>query len=304
MKLALGTVQFGLDYGISNSQGQVNATEVSNILRHAASLGIDTLDCAGAYGDSEQILGELLHVSHNDDKFRIVSKIPALTNSQDSIIEYFNQSLLHLQTDRIDALLFHQANNLLIHPKKEQLFQQLKTLKKQQLIKRIGVSVYNPKQLTSISQQYPVDLMQVPLNIFDQRFISKDIIELCHQKNIKIHVRSLFLQGLLFIEQDRLANYFTPYKDKLSDFIELAKYLDCSKLTLALAIVAQDLPYSITVKTNDIIEKIVVGVCSTQQLTEVVDAYQQAKKLSISSDELMALADQRLGFINPSLWKP
>lgn len=303
MKLALGTVQFGLDYGISNSKGQVDALEVSDILKQAINLGIDTLDCAGAYGNSEQILGRLLHSSDYESKFNIISKIPALTNSQDSISTYFHQSLMHLKVDRIDALLFHQADNLLTHPKKEQLFQQLQTLKTQQLINRIGVSVYSPAQFISIGKQYSVDLIQMPLNIFDQRFISREILDLCQKKNIKLHARSLFLQGLLFLEQDKITNYFAPYKDKLIAFAELAKYLGCSKLSLALSIVAQELPNSLAVKTSDIIEKVVVGVCSTQQLTEIVNAYQQAKKLSVSTTELQALADQRLGFINPSLWK-
>lgn len=307
MKLALGTVQFGLDYGISNHHGQVDKAQVADILVLAECLGIDTLDCAGAYGNSEQIIGELLTSSPQQSNFNLVSKIPALSRGQSSIAEYFSQSLINLQTDTIDTLLFHHADNLLSHPNRAEFFQQLQKLKKQQRVKRIGASLYSPAQLMSLSEQYAIDVAQVPLNIFDQRFIADEIINLCAKKNIKLHVRSLFLQGLLFIKANNLPHYFSPYQDKLNAFSELAKHLGCSKLTLALAIVAQDLPPLLTskalaLKTYDVIEKVVVGVCSTEQLTEVVSAYQQAKNLPVSTEELSMLADQRLEFINPSLW--
>ena len=319
MKLALGTVQFGLDYGISNKQGQVSKNQVKDILLQAQALGIDTLDCAGAYGNSEKVLGEVFKKAPSNLQFNIVSKIPALTNEQSLINKFFSRSLNHLQCDKIDTLLFHHAENLLNHPQRHHLFQQLQSLKSQGKVNRIGVSVYNPEQLKVIASQYPIDLAQVPMNIFDQRFLSTDIIQLCQQKNIKLHVRSLFLQGLLLIEQDKLPAYFAPYQEKLKVFTELAKYLSCSKLTLALAIVAQDL-LSLKVKSEvdietkalnkqsnipkqgDLIEKVVVGVCSATQLTEIVNAYTKAKELLLSPEALLSLADERLGLINPSLW--
>jgi len=317
MKLALGTVQFGLDYGISNKQGQVDKDQVADILKLALSLGIDTLDCAGAYGNSEQVLGELFKGYLFKDKclkrsFNIVSKIPALTHEQRSINEFFSKTLSHLHQERIDTLLFHHADNLLNHPKKHHLFEQLQRLKAQGKVNRIGVSVYSPKQLKEIVSTYPIDLVQAPLNVFDQRFISTDILKTCQKHNVKLHVRSLFLQGLLFIEQGELPYYFSPYKEKLNAFTELAHYLNCSKLTLALAIVAQELPYfklenKVETKIDnnaetDIIEKVVVGVCSTKQLSAIVNAYQQAKELPLSRQELLNLADNRIGLINPSIW--
>lgn len=293
MKLALGTAQFGLNYGISNSQGQVSHSQVKDILERALSLGINTLDCAGCYGNSEKVLGEL----PKSCNFNIISKIPALTNNETSINKYLQRSLMHLQRDKIDVLLFHQANNLITHPKKKQLFKQLQTLKSQNVVKKIGVSVYSPEQLQTVSDNFSIEVAQVPINIFDQRFISKNIINLCQEKQIKLHARSLFLQGLIFIEQERLANYFTPFKDKLNAFSLLAKHLNCSTLSLALAIVAQD-----SFSYNNVIEQLVIGVCNVEQLTEIVDAYSQATTLNISKNELLTLADNRVEFINPSLW--
>lgn len=318
MKLALGTVQFGLDYGISNKQGQVDKAQVTDILNLAMSLGIDTLDCAGAYGNSEQVIGEVFEQLPSNQQFNIVSKIPALTHEQHSINEFFSTSLQNLHRDKIDTLLFHHAENLLNHPQRHHLFQQLQRVKSQGKVNRIGVSVYDPEQLKVIAAQYPIELAQVPMNVFDQRFTSTDVIQFCQQRSIKLHVRSLFLQGLLFIEQGQLPHYFIPYQEKLNAFSMLAEHLNCSRLALALAIVAQDLPYlkvksetESGIKSNkldnvpkqdDIIEKVVVGVCSATQLTEIINAYHQAKKLPISTQELLSLDDHRLGLINPSLW--
>jgi aryl-alcohol dehydrogenase-like predicted oxidoreductase len=314
MKLALGTAQFGLDYGISNKQGQVDKNQIAEILTLATCLGIDTLDCAGAYGNSEKVLGEIFAQSPQKKHFTLVGKIPALSAEQKQINHFFDSSLQHLQRDKIETLLFHHADNLLNHPKKEQLFQQLQSIKMQGKVNRIGVSVYSPEQLKAIIQHYPIDIAQVPLNIFDQRFISAEILTLCQQSNLKLHVRSLFLQGLLLIEQDKLPTYFAPYQAKLLAFETQAKRLNCSRLCLALAVVTQDIPFfdakshddehqpDITVKQNDFIEKVIVGVCSSTQLAEVVKAYQQAQELPVSRQELLTLADERLGFINPSLW--
>ena len=311
MKIALGTAQFGLNYGISNKHGQVDKTQVADILNIAVGLGIDTLDCAGAYGNSEQVLGLLLEQYSSQKSFNIVSKIPELSPEQCSIYPFFDKTLKHLKQDKIATLLFHHADNLLHHPKKEQLFQQLQTLKVAKKINRIGVSVYNPEQLKAVALHYPIELAQVPMNVFDQRFISADIIELCQQKQIKLHVRSLFLQGLLLIEEDKLDPYFLPYKEKFLAFTRLAKYFGCSTLTLALSIVAQELPATLhrrnkeehTVTPHNIIEKVVIGVCSSKQLSQVVNAYQQAQNLAIAAQELLSLADDNLKLINPSLWK-
>jgi len=295
MKLALGTVQFGLDYGISNKQGQVSKRQIKEILAKAFSFGISTLDCAAAYGNSEQIIGQLIPNSN----FNIITKIPPLEHEQGSIFDYFNQSLQKLQQQQLYGLLLHRADDLIIHPKRKQFFQQLQVLKKQKLTNKIGASLYNPTQLHDIAKYFPIDFAQVPINVFDQRFLSADIINLCKKKQIKLHARSLFLQGLIFFHERDLPQYFTPFKSKLTEFTLLAKHLACSELTLALAIVAQE-----SHNNNHVIDKLIIGVCSCQELNELVQAYEHAKILAVNIEQLSKLADQRLAFINPSYWPP
>ncbi len=296
MKLALGTVQFGLDYGVSNSQGKVDKSQVKDILEKALALGINTLDCAGAYGDSEKTLGKLIA---NSD-FKLITKIPNLSDTETSITKHFQQSLHNLKRISVQTLLFHHADNLIKHPYKIELFQQLEQLKTDRLINEIGVSIYTPEQLKNIGQQFKIDVAQVPINIFDQRFMSPNIINFCLEKNIKLHARSIFLQGLLLLDRNKTPEYFSPFKNKLNDFSCLAKKLACNKLTLALAILAQN-SHEHSYSSN-VIEHIVVGVCNSNQLSEIVDAYEQAQKLMINYEDLTVLADPRLELINPSLW--
>lgn len=293
MKLALGTAQFGLDYGISNRQGQVSKAQIKEILDQAFTLGISTLDCAAMYGDSEQVLGQLIPNSN----FEIITKIPPLAHEQESLLDYFNHSLKRLQQQQLHGLLLHRADDLITHPKRQQFFQQLQKLKKQKLINNIGASLYNPGQLHDIAQHFPIDFAQVPINIFDQRFLAPDIGNLCREKKIKLHARSLFLQGLIFFQEHDLPQYFFPFKSKLTAFIRLAKRLNCSILTLALALVAQN-----SQGVNNIVDKLIIGVCNCQELNELVQAYQHAKVLAVSTDELYMLTDQRIEFINPTYW--
>lgn len=305
MKLALGTVQFGLNYGISNQQGQVDKAQVAAILAMANELGIETLDCAGAYGNSEKVLGELSADKH----FSIVSKVPELSeitaNKDQAVARYFKKSLADLQANQLDSLLFHQVDDLLIHPNKNDFFQQAVKLKEQNLVRNIGVSLYHPAQLTAIIQNYNIDIAQVPVNIFDQRFLKDELIELCHSKRVKLHARSLLLQGLIFIETEQLPAYFLAFKEKLLNFKTLAKKLACSPLTLALSVLNSPLTSSKDSKValrDQVIEKLVLGVCSTKQLEEVVNCYHEAQKLNITQQELAMLADERIEFINPALW--
>lgn len=288
MKLALGTVQFGLNYGVSNEIGQVGAKEVSSILSAALAYNINTLDCAAAYGTSEQLLGE----QQRSQQFSLVTKITALTHSNNCIAPLLKQSLAKLQRKQVDSVLLHNADDIITHPNRIDVFEQLENLKHQGLTNKIGVSVYSLAQLDYIIKHYDIDIVQLPINCFDQRFLQSNYLEKLASKNIKIHSRSVFLQGLLLMEPISIPRYFLPYQQQLQAFEQLAQNLSCSKITLALAIVAQ----------NPLIERIVVGCCTKAQLDEIVASYQQAKSLDLSQVNLAPFASKEQALINPSLW--
>ena len=308
IKLALGTVQFGLDYGISNQTGKPAVFEIENILNTAYEHGIDTLDTASAYGDSEQVLGKILSktstASTIEPPFNIVTKIPHLSSTTASkktscttpISEYFENSLQHLQTPKIDALMFHNGDDLLTD-KGARYFQQASDLKQQGRVKKIGVSVYQPQQLETIMHSFKLDIVQVPFNCLDQRFAQRAIQNELVKQNIEVHVRSLFLQGLLLMPLENLSHYFQPYLGHIKRFHALCEKLKCQPLTLALALI----------HTQTFIDKAVIGCCSNDQLIQIIKHYQQAKKVvaaltNEALEQLTLLACEDEALINPSLW--
>jgi len=285
MKLALGTAQFGLDYGISNTQGKVCPNEVNKILTLANQENIDTLDTAPAYGDSERILGE----THLTKQFNIISKIPALKSNDTGIEQYIDTSLLQLKTNKLDAVLFHHVDDIISSPLAKNRLAALIKQKEQDKIAKIGISVYKPEQLEFCIKHYPIDIVQLPLNCIDQRFINTNWLNKLADKKIEIHCRSIFLQGLLLMEPGSLPSYFSPFKHYFQRFSDTAKQLKVSKLSLALAIGNQ----------HNGIEKIVVGCCNVKQLSEIISAYTVAKEIN---EDLSSLACENEGLIIPSNW--
>jgi len=285
MKLALGTVQFGLNYGVSNTQGQVCSEEVDRILTFAKQQTITTLDTAPAYGNSEEVLGKTGLIN----QFDIVSKIPALNNSEADIEQYVKTSLQHLNVESLAAVLFHHVDDIISSPYAQSHFDKLVKLKEQGKINKIGVSVYQPEQLDFCIKHYPIDIVQLPLSCIDQRFINTNWLETLAEKNIEVHSRSIFLQGLLLMSLKDLPNYFTPFKKYFQHFSDTAKQLKVSTLSLALAIGDQ----------HDSIDKIVVGCCNVEQLSEIISAYTVAKKIH---EDLSSLACENNNLIIPSNW--
>ena len=184
-RLALGTAQFGLTYGISNTSGQPSISDVGKILMHANNHNIHLLDTAVAYGNSEDVLGDVLS-SHSELSFNIVTKIPDCDVSQ--IQKVVKNSLYRLKSSSIYALLFHNYSHL---SKDYSKWNALEEMRASGSMKKIGVSLYHPYEWHDLqSRGITPDIVQLPLNIFDQRFIPtlKDMKD----HNVEIHVRSVF----------------------------------------------------------------------------------------------------------------
>lgn len=284
MKLGLGTVQFGVDYGISNSSGRTTLNEVEKILKIAKAADINTIDTAAAYGNAEEVLG---HFRLND--FNIVSKIPPIPHDQntyDWAIDKFSQTRSNLAADHIYGLLLHDANDLHKHPIIRRVLTEQKTKEK---VKKIGVSVYNPEQITENILDF-IDLIQIPINIFDQRFIRSSSLERLKSNHIEIHARSTFLQGLLLMSQNAWPAYFNPIKKELTNFHNLANKLNTSPLSLALN-------YVLSIKQ---IDKVIVGVNNAAQLEEIITCIDNVDLKNIDFSEFNVSNEN---FINPSKWR-
>lgn len=263
MKLGIGTVQFGMDYGVSNKNGQVSLEEIKKILQYAQSNNIDTIDTAQAYGKSEEILGKF-----DLSKFRIVTKIfePSL----------FEQSLKNLNVSNVYGLLWHDEDSF-----NESDWEMLQKYKAQNLVEKIGVSVYTPEKLDFIVDNFDIDLVQIPVNILDQRFLK--LLPKLKEKNIEVHSRSTFLQGLLLMNTKDVNPYFNEIKPLLDELPE-------NKLQAAIQFV----------KNNNFIDRIIVGVTSESEIQEIYTNYVKKEATNIDYAKF-SIKDEK--FINPSNWR-
>lgn len=247
-KLVLGTVQFGINYGINNSTGVPDDKQVTSILDYAFKNGINTIDTAIAYGNSEERLGKL-----SENNFQIISKFSGIYNFRDLENELL-KSLSNLRRDKIYGFIFHNAYDLIENPKMWSYLERLKSLKK---IKKIGFSIYNEKELNEILNiGFIPDLVQLPYSILDRRF-EKSLIKL-KQLGVEIHVRSVFLQGLYFKDLNNLPETLLPLRPYLRKLHEICNSFNISISSLALNFVKQ----------NKNIDKIVIGSDSATQLKQ------------------------------------
>lgn len=287
-RLALGTVQFGLAYGVTNTRGQVSLTTAHQILKLATQYGIDMLDTAAAYGQSEAVLGQLEAAKH----FQLVSKTLPLSGQSSglaAVLQSIENSLAKLAVRQpLYGILIHQAHDLRSqHGRK--IYAMLQKMKDAGHIKKIGVSVYSAEELEIICQQFKIDLVQLPHNILDQRLRQSGHLQFLQEQGIEIHIRSAFLQGLL-LENTTLPKHLQELNPALQRFHNRAKELGCSALILALAYLRQ----------QQTISRVLVGVLDTVQLTEICTGWEQAAALPANCADDLSINNEML--LNPAKW--
>lgn len=259
-RLALGTVQFGLSYGVANQGGQVGHQEATKILNCGFAAGLDTLDTAIAYGNSEQRLGEI-----GVERWRIVSKLPPIPDRCADVLswarESVSDSLSRLGVDRLYGLLLHSPQQLL-DVQGPAIYAALQYLKMDGVVEKIGISIYAPQELDELLHRYRFDIVQSPLNIFDQRLIATGWLGLLRQADVEVHVRSVFLQGLLLMDRNNRPRQFDRWAALWSKWDE---WLVQTRLTPLQACLRFALSFPQ-------ISKVIVGVESLHQLDEVLSA--------------------------------
>lgn len=210
-KIGLGTVQWGMRYGVANRVGRPEPAEVAQILRVAREAGIALLDTAQAYGDAESVIGQ---VGKGLQGWKIVTKTAPIKGGdfggqeESMLSDAFHESRRRLDSAKLYGLLAHNAGDLL-SASGHRFWRALQAFKEEELVSKIGVSVYEPDQLGRILDCYPIDLVQLPLNIYDQRFLQSGLLLRTRLAGIEIHVRSIFLQGLLLMPPDQLPEQFS-----------------------------------------------------------------------------------------------
>ena len=285
MRLALGTVQFGLDYGIANQEGQVTRSAAKAMLQLAAENGLDMLDTAIAYGESETCLGEV-----GTQGFKLVTKLPAVPDNCADVSGWVKEqvaaSLSRLGVDAVYGLLLHRPEQLLGTEGKT-LYKTLQGLKETGQVQMIGASIYSPGELAALTPQFRFDLVQAPFNLLDRRLHVSGWLQRLKSEGVEIHARSAFLQGLLLMPQGLLPDKFSPWADLWSKWQDWLAHHTVSAVQACLMF-----PLSFPE-----IDRVVVGADSVNQLKQIITA-----ATSVASVDFPDLHCEAENLINPARW--
>ncbi|MDP8213183.1 MAG: aldo/keto reductase [Candidatus Zapsychrus exili] len=283
-RIALGTVQFGQDYGIANNRGKILEKESYEILNYAKDVGVNCLDTACTYGDSESIIGEFL--LKNKDSFNVVSKLSV--DGDEDLEEIIGNSLKKLNMDSLYGYLLHRFEDFV---EKEWLWNAFEGLKAKGLVSKIGFSLYNTKDLDFIlSKNINFDLIQVPYSIFDRRF--ERYFNILKQKNVEIHVRSVFLQGLFFLDPNSLKGHLPKAKDHLNKIRDISQKNDISISALCLNYALLD----------EYIDKVVIGIDGLDHLRENIKNLNLFDKVCEIKEEIDKLSIEDEDILLPNKW--
>ena len=284
-RLALGTVQFGLPYGIANQAGQVSRAEAKAMLQLASANGMDTLDTAVAYGDSEKCLGEV-----GTQGFKVVTKLPAVPascmNISAWVAQQVNASRLRLGVTEVYGLLLHRSDQLL-GSNGAALYRALQDLKNNGLVQKVGVSIYSPSELDALIKHYRFDLVQAPFNLVDKRLYSSGWLQRLKDDDVEIHTRSAFLQGLLLMSQADIPSKFSPWHS-------LWHIWHSWLATHAIPAVQASLAFPLSFSA---IDRVVIGADSVSQLLQIISATKWPTNIHLPN-----LQCDNENLINPTKW--
>ena len=291
-QLCLGTAQFGLAYGITNAAGQVPEDAVEPLLLQAQEAGICWLDTAQAYGNAEAVLGRQLPAAHG---FRLISKLPAQPQPEftpqdaDAWEQAIHASCQRLGMCGLDALLLHAPADL-AKSGGQHLEAWLLGLRERGVVQRLGVSIYAAEDLDGVNPAL-LDLVQLPLSLFDQRLLLNGTLARLRARGTAIHARSLYLQGLLLTPAAQWPRWVSPEVCSHQQALEaLAEQRGCRLIDLALGFARE----------QQDLEAVVLGVCSVRELLELRQAW--AAISPWQEGEWLTWALQNPGILDPRRW--
>lgn len=295
-KLCLGTVQFGLDYGINNRTGRPEKETVFNILDAAVDGGIRCFDTSAAYGDSELILGEYISSRMMKNNIKIISKLKSykenagLLSPADFVEKEIKASLKSLNMDFIEGYLLHEPMDFY----NKEILLALNECKKKGLVRNTGISVYEAQHALEAVKSGYIDYIQVPYNLLDRRLVDADFFNTAKQFGVTVFARSVLLQGLLLMDENDIPRHLEGVKKHLKVLDRIAGKYNLSRFEAAVLFSYE----------TDGVDFVVFGVDNQKQLTEYLALFNKR----IDTGEL--IEDLNRGFsdvdeyiISPNLWK-
>ena len=291
LHFGIGTAQFGMDYGVTNKSGIPLKNEIKKILYFAKKNNISFIDTASLYGNSEKIIGSCME---EKNYFKIITKTLKFENkvikNTDTILlkDTFHDSLKKLKLRNIFGLLVHRPKDLL-KENGELLYLEMLRLKEQKLVQKIGISSYCKSEVNEIIKRFKIDLVQIPINIFNQEMLKNNFLKKLKSMNIEIHARTIFLQGV----------FFENYTSGIKSLRKLDPYLNKLKLVLKkknISVAEAALSFVDQIKEIDVG---IIGVLDTLQLQEVMLLNRKKRKVNF----LKKFSIKNKSLTNPAEWK-
>lgn len=292
--ISLGTVQWGMPYGIANKTGQPNMGEILKILSLASSVGINTLDTARSYGTSESIIGSATRQKNFD--FRVITKLsPNIYSknlSNDEILfntkQSINESLIQLKVHTLDTVLIHRGYHRNVND--GVIWKLLRSLKESGLIRKIGVSAVNPSEALEALYDSSIDVLQIASSLMDRRLLSRNFFEEAANRGIEVHLRSVFLQGVAHLDVSDIPKSLGALIPEILKIKSAAKQMEVEPIDLWIN-------HVLGLKVSNII----LGVDNENQLITNIKRIGNLieKPLYFDLTELAELPDQ---FLDPSMW--
>ena len=285
-KLVLGSVQFGIDYGISNQKGKTKFSEVNKILGLAKDEKVKLIDTAVAYGDSEEVLGKT-----GINNFNFISKLPKIPkNCKD--VDYWVQynvesSLIKLRVQNLYGLLIHHTKDLYGTFGKK-LVNSIQKIRSNGLVKKIGISVYDISEIEKALKIFKLDIVQAPLNIIDRRLEISGFLSKLNNLKVEVHTRSTFLQGLLLLPREKIPVKFNRWSNLWDSW-----FLELREKNLNPVEVCLSYPMSLPE-----VNHIVVGVNNLNHFKKLI----KISKSKILNSDLSFMISNDNKLINPSNW--
>lgn len=293
-QLCLGTVQFGMKYGINNSFGQPSEQEVYQMLDLAIKKGIEIFDTAMAYGTAEELLGKYIARRRiSGEKIKIISKLcpNSIVDSNDienTIRDEIKGSLERLKLNKLYGYLLHTPEYIY----DRDILNALQRVKRDGLVSHTGVSIYNIKEGEAAIQNEGIDFIQLPYSVLDQRGERSGFLREAKSRGIAIFARSAFLQGLFMMENERIPYFLNRAKPYLKDFERLLEKYKIDRVRALLNYPAHN-PY---------IDYVVIGTDNTAQLEENIDKFNGSLPDEFVQEINGMFHDIDEGIILPSLW--
>ncbi|WRS26728.1 aldo/keto reductase [Oscillospiraceae bacterium MB08-C2-2] len=296
MKMGLGTVQLGLEYGIANKSGRPTGEQAMAILQAACDHGVTVWDTAAAYGSSEELIGGFCAAGRGADDVMISTKIRPLHQTEPSLIpQTVSREItasLHRLGRRLDFLLFHSAADLLAGG--QVTLEAIAPFQEQRLVGRVGVSVYSPEEIRACLAFPQLGVIQAPYNVWDRRVLEPSLLAEMKSRDILLHSRSVYLQGLLLLESEALPPYLSQAKPHLEAFRSL-----CGELGLT----PQQAAF-LYVRDQPEIDTFFIGCETTEQVKENLHLYSQPPLSPAGRERLEeAFGAMPEELINPSKWR-